>query len=81
MLFFLFLFFLWIFITFFKETEKLKILGSWGLKIDIPEINIIHLSSVKIFTKFLQGIRPFALEDKIYFILLLWISLKFLNGN
>lgn len=81
MLFFLFLFFLWIFITFFKEAEKLKILGSWGLKIDIPEINIIHLSSVKIFTKFLQGIRPFALEDKIYFILLLWISLKFLNGN
>lgn len=81
MLFFLFLFFLWIFITFFKEAEKLKILGSWGLKINIPEINIIHLSSVKIFTKFLQGIRPFALEDKIYFILLLWISLKFLNGN
>lgn len=81
MLFFLFLFFLWIFITFFKEAEKLKILGSWGLKIDIPEINIIHLSPVKIFTKFLQGIRPFALEDKIYFILLLWISLKFLNGN
>lgn len=71
MLFFLFLFFLWIFITFFKEAEKLKILGSWGLKINIPEINIIHLSSANFYK--VSARNPtlcFRGQDLFYFIIM-----------